>query len=644
MKKFLTAVSLFSCLYMQAQMGIGTTSPNSTLDVRGSFSTPVTTFTGNTTAGSSDHLLVFTGTSTTTLTLPTAVGISGREYWIKNSSSNSSTLNIATTSSQTVDGLSSWSLTVANKVLHVVSSGSNWFATAESLPGSSGTGWVLGGNNVVSNQNIGTTSNYSLPFITNNTERMRIGNTGNVAIGTTNWNGTNPEKLLVDAGSTSSINVISGKGSLNNYLQLNIQNTNNGSAASSDIVATADNGNETTNYVDLGINSSGYSSSGILGGANNAYLYSAGNDFMIGNATSGKDLVLFTGGTATNNERLRIDEFGNVGINDATPTEKLDVNGNFNLTGSFMPFGDAGSFGEFLVSAGAGLPPFWLDVSNYSWAIGGNNVNSMQELGTTSNYSLPFITNNTERMRITNTGNVGIGTSTFNGTNAEKFLVDAGSGGSSFQNVIVGKGNTNSYAQLNIQNVSNGTSASSDVVATADNGNESVNFIDMGVNSSTYSSSGVLAGVNRTYLYSTGNDMAIGNATASKDMILFTGGTATTNERLRITGTGLVGIGNITPTSTMEVAGSVGYAITTTSTNLTLDATHYTVIITGGTPSITLPAASGCTRRIYVIVNQTLTGRTISTYKDFTGSNSTTVGGYGSITVQSNGTNWYRIQ
>src|SRR5258706_6896874 len=107
MKKLIVIGMLVLSVYTQAQVGIGTTSPNSTLDVRGSFSAPVTTFSANTTAGASDNFLVFTGSSATTLTLPTAVSIGGREYWVKNASSNSSTLTIATTSSQTIDGLSS---------------------------------------------------------------------------------------------------------------------------------------------------------------------------------------------------------------------------------------------------------------------------------------------------------------------------------------------------------------------------------------------------------------------------------------------------------------------------------------------------------------------------------------------------------
>jgi len=133
--------------------------------------------------------------------------------------------------------------------------------------------------------------------------------------------------LLVYQNNSTSFNVIAGKGNLNNYLQLNIQNKNNGTSASSDVVATADNGNETTNYVDLGLHPGGYSSPGITGGADNAYLYSAGNDFVLGNSTSGKNLIFFTGGTATTNERMRIQSGGNVGINNSSPSATLDVAG-----------------------------------------------------------------------------------------------------------------------------------------------------------------------------------------------------------------------------------------------------------------------------------------------------------------------------
>ena len=105
----------------------------------------------------------------------------------------------------------------------------------------------------------------------------------------------NPEALYVWQPHPTSINVISGKGNLNNYLQLNIQNTNQGTNASSDIVATADNGNETINYIDMGINSENYNS-GFIGNANDAYLYSTGKHLHIGNA-SNEPVMIFAGGS-----------------------------------------------------------------------------------------------------------------------------------------------------------------------------------------------------------------------------------------------------------------------------------------------------------------------------------------------------------
>jgi len=101
----------------------------------------------------------------------------------------------------------------------------------------------------------------------------------------------NPEALYVWQPSTTSINVISGKGNLNNYLQLNIQNTNQGPDASSDIVATANNGSETDNYIDMGINSQNYA--GFLGGPNDSYLYSHGQNMWFGNINDGHDIIFF---------------------------------------------------------------------------------------------------------------------------------------------------------------------------------------------------------------------------------------------------------------------------------------------------------------------------------------------------------------
>lgn len=576
MKNFVTLALLLIVINVKAQIGVGTTSPNSTLDVRGSMSLNYRAFSSATSAGSTDNILVFTGTSAAAITLPDATTCVGREYNIKNVSSNSSMLTINTTSSQTIDGLTSWTLSQMNKSIVVISNGTNWYAVIESLPGSTGTPWVQGGNNLGVQQNIGTTSNHHLPFITNNTEKMRLSNTGNLAIGVTTFDGTNPEKLLVDAGTTSSFNVISGKGSINNYLQLNIQNRSSGTAASSDVVATADNGNESVNFVDLGINSSNYSSSGILGGANRGYLYNTGNDFVIGNASTTRDLMFFTGGTATTNERMRIMANGNVGIGVSDPANQLVVKDEVEIrrvgSVSNLIFSNTAGSGDFRIGSdgedifwqgGGGrnlqMGSFWTtiltgdrQVSSFPAFSGATGLNVGVLVQGTRDVSVPLAiqansgsqsANLTEWRNssgtaldvIDETGRMAIGTSTFDGSNPEKLLVEAGNT-SSF-NVISGKGSINNYLQLNIQNRNSGTSASSDVVATADNGTESTNFIDMGINSSNYSSSGILGGANRAYIYATGKDFAIGNASFGEDLVFFTGGLATGNERMRITST-----------------------------------------------------------------------------------------------------------
>ncbi|WP_299286677.1 tail fiber domain-containing protein [uncultured Mucilaginibacter sp.] len=737
--------------------------------------------------------------------------------------------------------------------------------------------WATTGNTGINYKTnfLGTTDNQSLRFRTNNAQRFLLDSLGNAAIGSAPVFSANAEKLLVDAGTTSSFNVISGKGNLNNYLQLNIQNNNAGTSASSDVVATADNGTESVNYVDMGINSSA-NTSAFYGAANDAYLYNAGGsvggNFFIGTSTAGKSLGFLTGGGASSNERMRIDGNGNVGIGTTTPSQKLDVNGSINaatslisqgsvfidaaitntgalspglilggigsgesisskrtsgtnqygidfytaganrmsinnggnigignnvptekldvtgnlkFSGALMPNNNAGTAGYFLQSTGAGTSPLWVSpAASSAWATTGNTgttagtnfigttdaqdmvfkannvermrivngastttgttgditigdansgtLRSTKELvmrqdgdlygpstlrlrnragqngavfettggsanlvdfifntgavaspissnirfetrstnmkvtgnttewqfgqpdvvnggptlvtgasgtgsnsafligkvgignnaptekldvtgnlkfsgalmpnnnagtagyilqsagagtppvwvspgagqgwglagnagttagtnfiGTTDAQDFVVKTNNTEKMRVASTGDVAIGGTAFNSTNPEQLLVDAGTT-SSF-NVISGKGNLNNYLQLNIQNNNAGAGASSDVVASNNTATEAVNYVDMGINSSGNTSTGVIGGASTAYLYATGNDFAIGNGTANKNLMFFTGGTGST-ERMRIDGTGNMGIGTTAPSQKLDVNGNINTA------------------------------------------------------------------------------------
>jgi hypothetical protein len=125
-----------------------------------------------------------------------------------------------------------------------------------------------------------------------------------------------PERLFVDADDTESYNLISGHGTINNYLQLNIKNFSSGATGSSDIVATADNGDETSFFIDMGVNSSGYNIADGIGQSNDAYLYSTAQDLLIGNASAGKRVIIFNGsGPALDNARVYITSEGTVGVN-----------------------------------------------------------------------------------------------------------------------------------------------------------------------------------------------------------------------------------------------------------------------------------------------------------------------------------------
>jgi len=323
--------------YANAQVGIGTVSPNSTLDVRGSVSASYRSYsTATTTLTASDYTVVYTGAVATTATLPDATTCTGRVYGIKNFSATTPVpkLTVATVSSQTIDGSGSWALDEPNEAILIVSDGANWKVSNQDVPvaktTTTGGPWNEGGNKVPAMKSVGTITNFSLPIITNNLERMRVDSMGNVAIGGQIASGaTNAEKLLINAGTTTSPNLISAIGSINNYLQVNLQNTAATGSASTDLIATNNGGS----YIDLGINSSGYNLnvSPILNGANNAYLYTTGNDFIIGDSTVGKNLIFFTGGAALTNERMRINSGGNVGIGNNNPLAALDVNGTVKI-------------------------------------------------------------------------------------------------------------------------------------------------------------------------------------------------------------------------------------------------------------------------------------------------------------------------
>ena len=87
---------------------------------------------------------------------------------------------------------------------------------------------------------------------------------------------------------------------INGYNQIVEQNHNSGTQASSDFVAVNDTGNDASNYIDMGINSSTYANNDYsMGGPNDGYLYVNGGDLDIATQTAGKAIKFFTGNTTS---------------------------------------------------------------------------------------------------------------------------------------------------------------------------------------------------------------------------------------------------------------------------------------------------------------------------------------------------------
>ena len=94
--------------------------------------------------------------------------------------------------------------------------------------------------------------------------------------------------------------------------------------------------------------------------------------------------------------------------------------------------------------------------------------------------------------------------------------------------------------------------------------------------------------------------------------------------------------------STFQVKGSVSKSIYTTTGNLTLTEDYYTIVLAGN-HTISLPTASTCTGRIYVIKNKNTVATTISSYTNNLGTAVTTIQSNSSLTIQSDGSIWQQI-
>jgi len=243
------------------------------------------------------------------------------------------------------------------------------------------------------NATLMNTDNGFLAFGTNNTEKARITTTGDVGIGLT----VPTAKLSVAAGVTTNANAINATGSINDFFQYDIKNNSTGTSAQSGYSATADNGTSTTLFSWVGINNSMFTSVQPynIGVANDVQFLGAGNDMYIANNNTSKDIIFSTGKAASPyfNERLRIKNSGNIGIGTSAPNAPLQFSNslvnrtivlweNANNDHQYFGFGINSSMLRFQCATTG---------DNFAWYAGAST--------TTSN----------ELMRLSGTGNLGIG-------------------------------------------------------------------------------------------------------------------------------------------------------------------------------------------------------------------------------------------
>ena len=122
--------------------------------------------------------------------------------------------------------------------------------------------------------------------------------------------------------------LLQGDINIDSYGQYVLRNHSQTANASSDIVAVANNGDDSSYYIDMGINSNVYANVDYaVTGANDGYLYVNGGNLVIGTQTAGKVIDFFTGGTDnTNKIRGTLSDTGLSMVGNVTANNMISVN------------------------------------------------------------------------------------------------------------------------------------------------------------------------------------------------------------------------------------------------------------------------------------------------------------------------------
>jgi hypothetical protein len=336
----------------------------------------------------------------------------------------------------------------------------------------------------------------TIAFTEGGVESMRIDSSGNVGIGT-----VSPSAKLHVVGNTI---------------------VNNGTGANNSLMVGTSVSNSGTGFNTVDIN--GVSYSGLYLKTGDVNRFSIFQNISNSTAINTLEATPLTFGT-NDTERMRIDSAGNVGIGTSSPLSKLDITSSNGTD----PNADAASFLRLTNTAtgsnstsGVG---FYASLSGTQFQTA--YIQSVANFNANADSNLAFGTRNTsgaatERMRITEAGNIGIGTAIAGAYSPSLRLGNGGSGGG----VVTATLSLGSY----------GTGYGSNLISSSDFTGSSASYLAFGTTPS--GASGLSAPV----------------------------------ERMRIDSAGNVGIGTSSPAAKTEIAGTAAGApialrITNTATD-----------------------------------------------------------------------------
>lgn len=332
---------------------------------------------------------------------------------------------------------------------------------------------------------------------------------------------------------------------VNAFSQFALVNLSTGTDASSDLIVYADDGDNDSGWVDVGMTNSGFTAAAFgITNAGDGYI------FMSAPAASsvGGNLVIATDSTGTTNDIV----FATNGFTSTTEQGRFISGDGFQVKGNLISVN-----GSVYQGPNARTN---IDTTSVSTTLNGginNSTTTITVVSTTGFDSKGIITIDSEEIKYsgkTSTQFTGC-TRGLNGTTAASHSNGATVGQDTFAGLTdataIFTGDANDFVQFALRNENAGSSASTDFIAYASDGDNNSGWIDMGVTSETYSDPAfTVTGPGTGYVFfsapsstSGTGDLLLGtdHTGSQNDITFFTNGFTAGNERVRIVGQSRVG-------------------------------------------------------------------------------------------------------